>query len=395
VFVLALLTSLGFAAEQRIETKDELTMRLLGARPPVEAGADVASEGAKASSGPKMVQPQALSPLPTVATVATVAAAQPVLPTVEALLPAKAVESAPQVVAKAKTAPVLPTAEGALPVAPSNTDLNQLLTEESTELLAPRLAPTFGQEASGLAEGEVASESEMSLPALPWWFPVALLGSLGLFLYTRKQGGLRPLGLGGAVAPMRVLSRTALGQNTGLALVELDDGDGGTRRVLVGFGGGSPNLVTELGAQRALELEEPAPAPVPAPVVLGRSPGPRIPSVEDFGFQATPKSPQLSTAPNPMALPSNPVVAPAVSTRSTGRRSVLSSKTRTLRAPDQKQDFSDVLRDEFEAPVPRRTADAARALVEEVLAERDPEENPEPPTRNARPWAGSRFQGTA
>jgi len=74
---------------------------------------------------------------------------------------------------------------------------------------------------------------------------------------------------------------------------------------------------------------------------------------------------------------------------------VLNSTTRTLRAPERRQDFSEVLKDEFEAPIPRRSAAEARALVEEVLAERDPEDPPEPPKHNPRPWAGSRFQGTA
>ena len=229
------------------------------------------------------------------------------------------------------------------------------------------------------------------MPSFPWWLPAALLGGLGLVLLSRREGGLSQLGIGNGSAPMRVLSRTALGQNSGLALVELDEGDGSTRRVLVGFGGGSPNLVAELGLMTPMPEEEDQvfeAHPSLAPLA-------RIPTVEDFGFQPTPARTQLSANTPPIDLPSEPVINEVLEKPSSARRSVLDSKTRTLRPPESQSDFAEILKDEFEAPIPRRSAEDARALVEEVLAARQPEQTPEPTKRNPRPWAGSRFQGTA
>lgn len=383
MFVLALLASLGFAAEQRVESKDELTMRLLGVRPSAAAVVDGASAGPETLEDSLKSVPKDIGSLPTLA----VAATQPAVPTLKALSAERASKSEPVAVLKATKLPSLPT------VSPSNIELNELLRNQEAQRLLSDSVPALGHELNDLVEEATESEQEGGLPSVPWWLPASLLGAAGLFLFTRREGGLRQLGLGNTATPMRVLSRTALGQNTGLALVELDDGAGATRRVLVGFGGGSPNLVTELGTQVASApvLAEPK----PAPVLFTPAPAPRIPSVEDFGFQTAPTLPDLSMAHRPIELPPEPVMTTAVEPRSSTRRSVLNSKTRTLRPPGKQQEFSEILRDEFETPIPRRSADAALALVEEVLSERDPDENPEPPLRTARPWAGSRFQGTA
>ena len=71
---------------------------------------------------------------------------------------------------------------------------------------------------------------------LPWWLPAVLFGGFGLFALSRRPGGLGQLTGAAGPAPMRVLSRTALGQNSGLALLELDAGEGETRRILVDLG---------------------------------------------------------------------------------------------------------------------------------------------------------------
>jgi hypothetical protein len=195
---------------------------------------------------------------------------------------------------------------------------------------------------------------------------------------------------------MRVLSRTALGQSSGLALVEVDTGDGNSRRILVGFGGGSPNLVTELDRPVAERAAEPFSEPIPVAVEETT----HIPMVEDFGFQRGLKGMAFADFDQPLKDPVEPVLttAPPVVKVMPSRRSVLSTKSASLRPSEEdRKGFAAALDQEMdgEAPAKKRTAKEARALVEEVLQERDPKEPRPVNIRGPRPWAGTRFQGTA
>jgi hypothetical protein len=88
----------------------------------------------------------------------------------------------------------------------------------------------------------------------PWTVPLWLAGFglvAGGFWFLRKRGALA--GLPGMVAssgadPLRVVSRSYVGPNTSLLLVDVQTLDGGRRRLLVGAGAGRPpSLVADLG----------------------------------------------------------------------------------------------------------------------------------------------------
>jgi len=77
---------------------------------------------------------------------------------------------------------------------------------------------------------------------------LALLGLVGLAgaaWYTRRRlsGRFTP----GADRPITVLGRQPLSASSALILIAVDDGDGGTRRLLVGTGSGAPSLVADIG----------------------------------------------------------------------------------------------------------------------------------------------------
>ena len=91
-------------------------------------------------------------------------------------------------------------------------------------------------------------------------------------------------------------------------------------------------------------------------------------------------------------------IAPPAVESTSGRRSVLSARSNALRPPtfsnDESFGFAATFKQEMEKPVKKRSADEARALVDEVLAERDPAAGNDG-QRRSRPWAGTRFEGTA
>lgn len=80
-------------------------------------------------------------------------------------------------------------------------------------------------------------------PAVPTWlWVVGLLGGVGLLLLRS-----RTMKVLSGPKPIEVMTRTALGKDGSLAVVEVTEADGEKRRLLVGFGGGAPRLVADLG----------------------------------------------------------------------------------------------------------------------------------------------------
>jgi flagellar biogenesis protein FliO len=93
--------------------------------------------------------------------------------------------------------------------------------------------------------------------AMPWWLiPVAMLG-IGVLLLMRRRAGHSNVVLQG----IRVVSRTHVGKEGSLAMIEVADGDHRTRRLLVGFGSGAPRLVADVSAW---DVAVAAPSPVQA-----------------------------------------------------------------------------------------------------------------------------------
>jgi len=90
----------------------------------------------------------------------------------------------------------------------------------------------------------VASQPLPEAPSVPWWpVPVGLVGA-GMLWVARKKvlNGFEA----GAGHGMQVHSRVALGQGSGLAVVEIDT-PAGPRMLLMGVGTGSaPRLVADL-----------------------------------------------------------------------------------------------------------------------------------------------------
>ena len=141
---------------------------------------------------------------------------------------------------------------------------------------APVVAPAPPPAApAGVAEaeyqrllGELPVAPAVPPPPLPgggaWGLGLlvpALLVIAGLLLWrARLQARLRGPGPG-----MRLLSRLPLGREGSLLLVEVDDGRGETRRLLLGAGGGAPRLVAELDAAGPVAAGDPEPPPAPRP----------------------------------------------------------------------------------------------------------------------------------
>lgn len=80
------------------------------------------------------------------------------------------------------------------------------------------------------------------LDAIAAWWPLAGLLAMGggAVLLRRK---VRPA----MSQPVRVIGSAALGTQGALSVVEVQDADGAWKRLLVGAGGGSPRLVSDLG----------------------------------------------------------------------------------------------------------------------------------------------------
>lgn len=88
-------------------------------------------------------------------------------------------------------------------------------------------------------------------PSAPWWlWPMGLLGAAGVagvMMRSRKTSGIP--------GHISVLSRATLSRSASLAMIEVTDADGQTRRMLIGVGGGAPRLVSDLSAASAAQSQ--------------------------------------------------------------------------------------------------------------------------------------------
>jgi hypothetical protein len=109
---------------------------------------------------------------------------------------------------------------------------------------------------AALAQDSIPSDSELeerllSTPdaqqvvraaAPPWWlWPMGLLGAAGvagMVIRSRKTDRIP--------GHITVLSRATLSRAASLAMIEVADSNGQTRRMLIGVGGGAPRLVSDL-----------------------------------------------------------------------------------------------------------------------------------------------------
>ncbi len=93
-----------------------------------------------------------------------------------------------------------------------------------------------------------AATTETVPPAepAPWGMvgAVALAGVGLLALWRLRKSGPH----GAAGRPLEILGRYPLGDRNALVLVEVVDGDGERRRLLIGTGTGAPTLVSDLGS---------------------------------------------------------------------------------------------------------------------------------------------------
>jgi len=99
------------------------------------------------------------------------------------------------------------------------------------------------------------------LPDFPLWMaPVVVLAGVGLYLLRGRLSKIVS-----AKVPIQVVGRAPLGPGSSVVILEVVDGDGGTRRLLVGMtGSASPNLLADISATPALP-ELPAEAPAAPP----------------------------------------------------------------------------------------------------------------------------------
>jgi hypothetical protein len=81
-------------------------------------------------------------------------------------------------------------------------------------------------------------------PGTPWWlWPMGMLGIAGVAgMAIRSRKTTRIPG------HITVLSRATLSRAASLAMIEVADSNGQTRRMLIGVGGGAPRLVSDLSA---------------------------------------------------------------------------------------------------------------------------------------------------
>ena len=167
--------------------------------------------------------------------------------------------------------------------------------EETAELVTVEPAPTavapvatdgidekkefqrlFGDDptAKSGTERDQAIIQQAAGAAWPWWsWPVGLF-ALGALLIVRSRVNKQEL----PTEAIRIVSRQPLGKDGTLALIELNDGDLRTRRLLVGLGGGSPRLVADVSAW---EVAVAAPSNImnDAVAVMGPDPEAIAPSV--------------------------------------------------------------------------------------------------------------------
>jgi len=137
--------------------------------------------------------------------------------------------------------------------------------------LYDRLLGASGEGSDGDAVAPPPPGMGIEPPSVPGWlWVVGIVCGLGLlFLRSRSLKSLR------GPDAISVVSRSQLGKDGSLAVVEVAEADGEKRRLLVGFGSGSPRLVADLGRPFP-ELPVSGPAPlVDRAGALGPRPAPR------------------------------------------------------------------------------------------------------------------------
>jgi hypothetical protein len=137
--------------------------------------------------------------------------------------------------------------------------------EPPADVTAPAGAATRSDDPLALLgdlDGALASDRSSPAESLPYWVPVlALAGAAAFYQFRRKTVAAAPTE---DAAQISVLTRAALGNGSGLALVEVRDGRR-TRRLLLGTGDKNPVLLSELDAAAPIEVRGDAtPAPRPS-----------------------------------------------------------------------------------------------------------------------------------
>jgi flagellar biogenesis protein FliO len=124
--------------------------------------------------------------------------------------------------------------------------------ETSGGLSAPTAEDPQYRRLFGEGAAEVPPPPPSAAPQVPYWLPPVLLAAGGLAWWLRRRQAK-----GGALKdPIRLVGRSQVSPQAQLLLVDVDDGMGGLRRLVVGLGPGVPRLVSDLGP---LGLEEEAP----------------------------------------------------------------------------------------------------------------------------------------
>ncbi len=125
---------------------------------------------------------------------------------------------------------------------------------------------------------------------------LALAGLVGGAVWARRRlfAGFKP---GGEANALTVVARRSVGGTSALLLIDVQDADGGCRRLLVGTGGGTPGLVADLGGNGDMlaafsEAFEPAARP------QARAPG-RAPEYPQRSPQRAAVSPPAPAAGEP------------------------------------------------------------------------------------------------
>jgi hypothetical protein len=89
-------------------------------------------------------------------------------------------------------------------------------------------------------------EAPMAAAPATEWPRIAALGLLGAgalgAVWLKKRRPSR-----GVDPALRIIGRQALGDRATLVLVDVEEPDGGRRRILIGTGGGAPVLISDLG----------------------------------------------------------------------------------------------------------------------------------------------------
>jgi hypothetical protein len=105
------------------------------------------------------------------------------------------------------------------------------------------------------APSEEPVAKKMGEMSVPWWLiPIGML-AIGVLLLMRNKVTKVAV----SRQAIRIISRTQMGKEGSLAMIEVADGDQRTRRLLVGFGGGAPRLVADVSAW---DVAVAAPSPV-------------------------------------------------------------------------------------------------------------------------------------